>query len=70
MPDVVSSWKVPAMPSKLCQMTYRLVGALHTMSVLEAYQADLLEEINVDKRIPQDEVLELHSATDHVFWAP
>lgn len=45
-------------------------GALHTMSVLEAYQADLLEDINVDKRVPQDEVLELRSATDHAFWAP
>lgn len=45
-------------------------GALHTMSVLEAFQADLLEDINVDKRVPQDEVLELRSATDHAFWAP
>ncbi|XP_016344212.1 uncharacterized protein LOC107690393 [Sinocyclocheilus anshuiensis] len=50
-----SSWRAPTLPSKPCQFTSRLVGkayaaagqaggTLHTISVLQAYQADLLKD--------------------------
>ncbi len=50
-----SSWKAPTLPSKPCQFTFRLVGKAytaagqaggtqHTISVLQAYQTDLLKD--------------------------
>lgn len=48
-PGVASPLKVPVFPSKLCQITSRLVGqasgALHTMMMLQAYQANLLNDL-------------------------
>lgn len=52
IPTAASSWKATALPSKPCQVTSKLIGkayiaagqagvALHTMAVLQAYQADL-----------------------------
>ncbi len=54
---LASSCGAPTLPSKPCQFTSRLVGkvyavagqaggTLHTISVLQAYQADLLRDAN------------------------
>lgn len=36
------------------------------MSVLQAYQADLLKDLDLGKGVPQDEV---HRASDLALWA-
>lgn len=58
-PVYASSVKRPALPSKPCRITLSLVGkayeaagqtggSLHTMAVFQAYQADLLKELDTD----------------------
>lgn len=60
-----SLWKAPTLSSKPCQLTSRLVGkaytaagqargALHTISVLQAYQANLLKDADVAGVSPHD----------------
>ncbi|RXN10709.1 guanylate cyclase 2G-like protein [Labeo rohita] len=70
-----SSLKKPMLPTKPCRLTSSLVGkayqaagqagaALHTMAVLQAYQADLLKDLSTDGTIDEEAFLELRRATD------
>ncbi len=70
-----ASLKVPSLPSKPLQDTLRLngrayaaagqaVASLHTMAVLQAYQADLLKDLDKVQGLSSDEVAELHRTTD------
>lgn len=45
------------------------VGALHTMAVLQAYQADLLKDLDQGKILTPETVLKLCRATDLDFCA-
>ncbi|KAL0173531.1 hypothetical protein M9458_029499, partial [Cirrhinus mrigala] len=70
-----ASLKTPSLPSIPLQVTSRLngrayaaagqaVGALHTMAVLQAYQADLLKDLDKGQGLFPDEVAELRRTTD------
>ncbi|KAL0152362.1 hypothetical protein M9458_052087 [Cirrhinus mrigala] len=70
-----SSLKTPSLPSIPLQVTSRLngreyaaagqaVGALRTMAVLQAYQADLLKDLDKGQGLSPDEVAELRHTTD------
>ncbi len=70
-----SSLKVPSLPSKPLQDTSRLngkvyaaagqaVASLHTMAVLQEYQADLLKDLDKGRGLSPDEVAELCRTTD------
>ncbi len=70
-----ASLKVPSLPSKPLQDTSRLngkayaaagqaVASLHTMAVLQAYQADLLKDLDKGQGLSPDEVAELRRTTD------
>ncbi len=70
-----ASLKVPSLPFKLLQDTSRLngrayaaagqaVASLHTMAVLQAYQADLLKDLDNGQGLSPDEVAELRRTTD------
>ncbi len=70
-----ASLKVPSLPSMPLQATSRLndrayaaagqaVASLHTMAVLQAYQADLLKDLDNGQGLSPDEVAELRRATD------
>ncbi len=72
---VISTLKAPALPSKPLKETSRLNGrayaaagqagaALHTMSVLQAYQADLLKDLDQGQGLPPEAVTELCRTTD------
>ncbi len=72
---VASTLKAPALPSKALKDTSRLNGrayvaagqagaALHTMSVLQAYQADLLKDLDQGQGLPPEAVTELRRTTD------
>ncbi|XP_048039521.1 uncharacterized protein LOC125264325 [Megalobrama amblycephala] len=67
--------KAPFLPSKPLKMTSRLNGrayaaagqagaALHTMAVLQAYQADLLKDLDQGQGLSPDAVAELRQTTD------
>ncbi len=67
--------KVPSSPSKPLQDTLRLngrayaaasqaVASLHTMKVLQAYQADLLKDLDMGQGLSPDEEAELRRTTD------
>ncbi len=69
------SLKVPSLPSMPLQATSRLngrayaaagqaVASLHTMAVLQAYQADLLKDLDSGQGLSPDEVAELRRTTD------
>ncbi len=69
-PHVASSLKAPALPTKPLRTTSTLVGrgysaagqagaCLHTMSVLQAYQADLLKELDEREQVSSDDIAEL-----------
>ncbi|KAL0202971.1 hypothetical protein M9458_000989 [Cirrhinus mrigala] len=75
MPQVEETLKKPALPTKPCRLTSSLVGkafqeagqagaALHIMGVLQAYQADLLKDLNTGGSISEEVFLELCRATD------
>lgn len=66
-----SSWKAPTLSLKPCQFTSRLLGkayvvagqasgTLHTILVLQAYQADLLKDADVAGDMAPAEIEELH----------
>lgn len=66
-PDSALSLKAPTLPSKPLRTTAALVGkayaaagqggeCLHTMGILQAYQADLLKELDELERPYSDEV--------------
>ncbi len=72
---MASTLKAPALPSKALKDTSRLNGrayvaagqagaALHTMSVLQAYQADLLKDLDQGQGLPPEAVTELRRTTD------
>ncbi len=73
-PDSSSSIKSPVLPNKQVRITSALVGkaysaagqaaaCLHTMSLLQAYQAELLIDLDEGKGISPNTVCELHRAT-------
>ncbi len=70
-----ASLKVPSLPFKPLQDTSRLngraygaadqaVAPLHTMAVLQAYQADLLKDLDNGQGLSTDEVAELRRTMD------
>ncbi len=70
-----ASLKVPSLPAMPLQVTSRLngrvyaeagqaVASLHTMAVLQAYQADLLKDLDNGQGLSPDEVAELRRTTD------
>ncbi len=75
-PGSSSSLKKATLPTKPCRVTSSLVGkafqaagqaawkALHTMAVLQAYQADLLKDLSTGRSIDEEAFLELRRATD------
>ncbi|KAI2645589.1 Thromboxane-A synthase [Labeo rohita] len=74
-PEAALSLKAPVLPSKLLRTTSALVGkgywaagqagaCLHTMAVLQAYQADLLKELDESDEISQYDISELRRAAD------
>ncbi len=74
-PDAASSQKAPSLPSKPLRTTSALVSkgyaaagqagaCLHTMSVLQAYQADLLKEMDEREAMSSDDILELRRTAD------
>ncbi len=79
-PGVASSLKAQVLPSKPLRTTSALVGkgytaagqagaCLHTMSVLQAYQADLLKELDEGEQIKSDDIVELRSTADLALCA-
>lgn len=71
-PSVASSWKAPVLLSKPCQTTSRLIGKAYVAAghaVLQAYQADLLKDLQLGEGLSPDTVLELRRATDLVLRA-
>ncbi len=74
-PDAASSLKAPSLPSKPLRTTSALVGkgyaaagqagaCLHTMAVLQAYQADLLRELDEGEELSSDDISELRRTAD------
>ncbi len=75
-PSLAPSWKSrPLLPSKPCRTTSALIGksyiaagqagmALHTMAILQAYQADVLKEMDEGTGLTPEAVKELRRATD------
>ncbi|KAI2652402.1 Transposon Ty3-G Gag-Pol polyprotein [Labeo rohita] len=74
-PGSASSLKAPALPSKPLRVTSALVSkgytaaglagaCLHTMSVLQAYQADLLKELDEGEEINETDIVELKRTAD------
>ncbi|KAL0196189.1 hypothetical protein M9458_009761, partial [Cirrhinus mrigala] len=74
-PESASSLKAPVLPSKPLRVTSALVGkgytaagqvgaCLHTMSVLQAYQADLLKELDEGDEIRDSDISELRRTAD------
>ncbi len=74
-PESSSSIKSPILPNKPVRITSALVGkafsaagqaaaCLYTMSLLQAYQAELLTDLNEGKGISPNTVCELCRATD------
>ncbi len=69
-PGAASSLKAPVLPTKPLRVSSALVGkgytaagqaeaSLHTMSVLQAYQADLLKELDEGEQISSSDIVEL-----------
>ncbi len=75
-PSLAPSWKSrPLLPFKPCRTTSSLIGksyiaagqagmALHTMAILQAYQADVLKEMDEGTGLTPEAVKELRRATD------
>ncbi len=75
-PSLAPSWKSrPLLPTKPCRTTSALIGksyiaagqagmALHTMAILQAYQADVLKEMDEGAGMTLEAVKELCRATD------
>lgn len=65
-PEVASLWKAPVLPMKLWHLTSKLVGrvysaggALHALCMLQAYQADLLGDLDQGEGLSAEAVLDL-----------
>ncbi|KAI2643846.1 Malformin synthetase mlfA [Labeo rohita] len=74
-PEASSSLKALVLPTKPLRTTSVLVGkgysaagqtgsCLHTMAVLQAYQADLLKELDESDEVSKDNISELRRAAD------
>ncbi len=75
-PSSARSWKSrPLLPTKPCRTTSALIGksyisagqagmALHTMAILQAYQADVLKEMDEGAGLTPEAVKELRRDTD------
>ncbi len=75
-PSLAPSWKSHSLlPTKPCRTTSALIGksyivagqagmALHTMPILQAYQADVLKEMDEGAGLTPEAVKELRRATD------
>lgn len=74
-PESTSSLKTPVLHTKPCRVTSTLVGraymaagragdSLHTMAVLQAYQADLLKDIDEGEGPTPEDIAELRKAAD------
>ncbi len=75
-PSLAPFWKSrPLLPTKPCRTTSALIGksyiaagqagmALHTMAILQAYQADVLKEMDEGTGLTPEAVKELRRATD------
>ncbi|KAL0164598.1 hypothetical protein M9458_040351, partial [Cirrhinus mrigala] len=74
-PESASSLKAPVLPSKPLRVTSALVGkgytaagqagaCLHTISVLQAYQADLLKELDEGDEVRDSDISELRRTAD------
>ncbi len=74
-PDLASSLKAPTLPTKPRQASSTLVGkgyaaagqagsCLHTMAVLQAYQADLLKELDEGEGFNVEDISELCKTAD------
>ncbi len=80
-PSLAPSWKSrPLVPTKPCRTTCALIGksyiaagqagmALHTMALLQAYQADVLKEMDEGTGLTPEAVKELCRATKHTARA-
>ncbi len=80
-PSLAPSWKSrPLLPTKPCTTTSALIGksyiaagqagmALHTMAILQAYQADVLKEMDEGTGLTPEAVKELLRATDLALGA-
>ncbi|XP_056104257.1 uncharacterized protein si:ch211-79h18.2 [Rhinichthys klamathensis goyatoka] len=74
-PESASSLKAPTLPTKPLKNTSLLVGkaysasgqaaaCLHTMAILQAYQADLLRDMDNCEEVSADAIRELRRTTD------
>ncbi len=74
-PGGAFSLKAPVLPSKplltssalvgkVCTAAGQTGGCLHTMAVLQAYQADLLKEVDEGQDIKNEDIAELRRAID------
>ncbi len=74
-PDVASSLKAPVLPTKPCRVTSSLVGraymaagragaCLHTMALMQAYQADFLKDLDEGEGPTPGDLAELRRAAD------
>jgi hypothetical protein len=74
-PDAASSLKAPTLPTKPLRTSSALVGkgyaaaglagaCLHTTAVLQAYQADLLKDLDEGKGVSAEDVCELRRTAD------
>ncbi len=75
-PSLAPSWKSrPLLPTKPCRTTSAFIGksyiaegqagmALHTMAILQAYQVDVLKEMDEGTGLTPEAVKELRRATD------
>ncbi len=79
-PGAATSLKAPFLPSKPLRTTSALVGkgymaagqagaCLHTMSVLQAYQANLLKELDEGEQVKSDDIVELRRTADLALHA-
>ncbi len=79
-PGAASSLKAPVLPTKPLRVSSALVGkgytaagqtgaCLHTMSVLQAYQADLLKELDEGEQISSSDIGELRRTADLALCA-
>ncbi|KAL0162279.1 hypothetical protein M9458_041675, partial [Cirrhinus mrigala] len=64
-----SSLKTPSLPSKLLQVISRLNNEAYAAAGQDAYQADLLKDLDKDQVLSPKEVAELRCTTDLAFRA-
>lgn len=74
-PDTASTLKAPTLPTKPCRTTSGLVGkaymeasragaSLHTMAIMQVYQADLLRDFDKGKGVGSEDIKVLRRSTD------